>query len=160
MPELVLRPLPVPLPSLRRLPPGARTIVVDEANAYPCRRCLRDAEPGERVVLLSYDPFDADAATSYRQPGPIFVHADPCAYQPSRALPEQLTRRLLSVRSFDAGHAMLGGAVVQGAALEETAVRLLEDDAVSYLHVHNARPGCFAVRIDRVARPGSDPAGV
>jgi hypothetical protein len=45
---------------------------------------------------------------------------------------------------------MLGGVVVQGAELEATADRLLADDAVSYLHVHNAGPGCFAARIDPV----------
>jgi hypothetical protein len=149
MPAFTVRPLPAPLP-LPPLPAGARTIVVGEANSYPCRRCLRDAAPGETVVLLSYDPFADGAETPYRQPGPIFVHADPCAYEPSAELPEQLTRRLLSVRSFGGDHLMLGGVVVQGAELEATADRLLADDAVSYLHVHNAGPGCFAARIDPV----------
>jgi hypothetical protein len=45
---------------------------------------------------------------------------------------------------------MLGGVVVQGAELETTVDRLLGDDTVSYLHVHNAGPGCFAARIDRL----------
>jgi hypothetical protein len=130
---------------------SARTVVVDEAHAYPCRRCLRDAEPGERVVLLSYDPFVADSATPYRQPGPIYVHEHPCAYEASDRTPEQLARRVLSVRSFGSDDFMLGGAVIQGSELQETAGRLLADDAVAYLHVHNAGPGCFAVRIDRTA---------
>ena len=151
MPRFALRPLPAPLPSLEPLPSAARTIVVDEENAFPCRRCLRDAEPGERVVLLSYDPFETDADSAYRQPGPIFVHAGPCSYEASDPLPAQLTRRLLSVRTFDDGHVMLAGVVIQGQELEVTAERLLADDAVSYLHVHNAGPGCFATRIDRAA---------
>ena len=145
-----VRPLPAPLPPSAPLPDGARTIVVDEANSYPCRRCLRDAEPGETVVLLSYDPFVDGADTPYRQPGPVFVHADACSYEPTDELPVQLTRRLLSVRSFGADHLMLGGVVVQGAELETTVERLLGDDTVSYLHVHNAGPGCFAARIDRL----------
>lgn len=148
MPSFALRPLPAPLPPLQ---PGSTTIVVDEANAYPCRRCLRDAEPGERVVLLSYDPFDAPADSPYRQPGPIFVHAHPCSREASGRLPDQLTRRMLSVRAFDDRHVMLGGVVVQGEELERTVERLLEDGAVAYLHVHNAGPGCFATRIDRAA---------
>ena len=45
---------------------------------------------------------------------------------------------------------MLGGVVVQGAELETTVDGLLGDEAVSYLHVHNAGPGCFAARIDRL----------
>ena len=146
MAVLTVRPLPTPLPSST---PEARTVVVDEPNAYPCRRCLRDAEPGEAVVLLSYDPFDADAATPYRQPGPIFVHAEPCAYEPSDALPDQLTHRLLSVRAFDDGHLMLSGLVIDGEELRSTAESLLREDGVSYLHVHNAGPGCFAARIER-----------
>ena len=146
-----LTPLPARVPPLEPLPRGAKTVVVDEAHSYPCRRCLRDAEPGERVVLLSYDPFDEDASSAYRQPGPIFVHAEPCAHVPSDELPDQLTRRLLSVRSFAADHAMHGGVVIQGAELRETVERLLDDMSVAYLHVHNAGPGCFATRIDRAA---------
>jgi hypothetical protein len=147
MPTFALTPLPAPLPAS---PEGkVRRVVVDEAHSYPCRRCLRDAEPGERVLLLSYDPFPDGAESPYRQPGPIFVHERVCAHEPNGALPDQLTRRLLSVRSFDAGHLMLGGAVVDGSQLEATAERLLDDHDVSYLHVHNAGPGCFAVRIDR-----------
>lgn len=145
MTALSLRPLPAPLPA----PDAAtRELVVDEPHAYPCRRCLRDAEPGERVLLLSYDPFLGDSP--YRQPGPIFVHAGPCAPDDAHdPIPDQLTRRLLSVRSFDREHLMLGGVVVPGAELEETAAKLLADEAVAYLHVHNAGPGCFAVRVDR-----------
>ena len=144
-----VRPLPAPLPPLQSLPAGARTMIVDEADAYPCRRCLRDAQPGETVVLLSYDPFVDGAETPYRQPGPIFVHAGPCAYEPSEDVPDQLARRVLSVRSFGDDHLMLGGVVVQGADLGTTVDRLLGDDDVAYLHVHNAGPGCFAARIDR-----------
>jgi hypothetical protein len=36
--------------------------------------------------------------------------------------------------------------VIEGVELPATAQRLLRD--ASYLHVHNARPGCFAARID------------
>ena len=147
MPTFAVLPLPAPLPAR---PHDARTIVVDEADAYPCRRCLRDAEPGETIVLLSYDPFVDGADTPYRLPGPIFVHAEPCAYEPAADVPDQLARRLLSVRSFGEDHLMRGGVVVQGAELEATADRLLADEAVSYLHVHNAGPGCFAARIDRL----------
>lgn len=149
MPGLALRPLPAPLPDLEPLPPTARSVVVDEEHSFPCRRCLRDAQPGERVLLLSYDPFAPDAVSPYRQPGPIYVHEALCSHEPSDELPDQLTRRVLSVRSFAGDHLMLGGTVVPGSELEETAERLLADDAVSYLHVHNAGPGCFAVRIDR-----------
>lgn len=149
MSAIAIRPLPAPLPDHESLPPAAvRMVVVHERDAYPCRRCLTDALPGERVTLLSYDPFTGDSP--YRQPGPIFVHERDCTVSvPAGKIPEQLTRRRLSVRSFDAEHLMLGGEVIDGDALEARATALLDDPAVAYLHVHNAGPGCFAARVDR-----------
>jgi hypothetical protein len=101
------------------------------------------------VVLLAYDPFTRDSP--YRQPGPILVHERACA--PAEAtpavLPDQLTRRLLSVRTFDADALMVQGLVTPGVELARAAADLLADGRVDHLHVHNAGPGCFAVRIDR-----------
>jgi hypothetical protein len=39
--------------------------------------------------------------------------------------------------------------VLQGSELEAIAGSMLEDNGVEYLHVHNAKPGCFAVRVER-----------
>jgi len=52
MTSIAIRPLPAPLPPLDDAS-TFRTIVVDEPDAYPCRRCLIDALPGERVILVS-----------------------------------------------------------------------------------------------------------
>jgi hypothetical protein len=147
---LRLVPLPVPLAvGVRDSVPGMRT-VADEGDAFPCRRCLRDAEVGDELVLVSYDPFEAGATSPYRQSGPIYVHAGGCAPREedlSRA-PRQLTRRRLSVRAFDDSHLMVAAEVIDGESVELVAERLLADPRVRYLHVHNAAPGCFAVRID------------
>jgi hypothetical protein len=60
-----------------------------------------------------------------------------------------LGHRLLSVRAYDRMAMMVGAEVVQGAGLE-TAIRgLLADGRVSYLHVHNAGPGCYNCRVVR-----------
>ena len=98
------------------------------------------------MVLLSYDPFVG--RSPYSGPGPIYVHDRECAPFDGEELPEQLTRRLLSVRSYDERHMLLDAEVIDGKELADTAQRLLHGDG-SYLHVHNARPGCFAARIDR-----------
>ena len=150
MTDLAFRPLPAALPDLDRLSSAVvRHAVVDRPDAYPCRRCLRDAEPGERVVLISYDPFTGDSP--YRQPGPIYLHEQPCAPRDAdlETAPGQLRRRQLSVRSFDARHLMLEAQVIDGAEVEQVAVAMLDRHDAAYLHVHNAAPGCFAVRIDR-----------
>jgi hypothetical protein len=150
---LTFRPLPAGLPDLDQLPAAAvRHMRVDRPDSYPCRRCLRDAEPGERVVLLSYDPFVG--VSPYSQPGPIYVHEKPCAPRAAdldRA-PVQLTRRRLSVRSFNSRHLMLDAQVIDGAEVEQVAEAMLGRRNAAYLHVHNAAPGCFAVRIDPVVK--------
>ena len=133
-------PLPAPLTD----DPGAIRLRADKPNAYPCRRCLQDAEVGETMLLLSYDPFVG--ASPYSGPGPIFVHDRECATFAGDDIPDQLTRRLLSVRAYDGNHMLVDADVIQGDELDSVAQRLLRD--ASYLHVHNARPGCFAARID------------
>lgn len=152
---LRLVPLPAPLPDLDALPPGAvRRVVADAPYAFPCRRCLRDAEPGEALVLLPYDPFLG--TSPYRQPGPVYVHEQFCTPRPDdlalgagRPAPDQLARRRLSVRAFDADHLMVAAELTDGTAVEDVAQALLADPGTAYVHVHNAGPGCFAVRVDR-----------
>jgi hypothetical protein len=95
---------------------------------------------------MSYDPFAG--SSPYAGPGPIYVHADECARFDADGIPEQLTRRLLSIRAYDEAHMLLEADVADGTQLETLAARLLETPGAAYLHVHNARPGCFAARID------------
>ncbi|KAL3958012.1 hypothetical protein ACCO45_008590 [Purpureocillium lilacinum] len=137
---LRVRALPSPLELSKYSSPSTKAVTVDEENSR--RR-------GDEMLLTPYDPFLGDSP--YRQPGPIFVHLNPTcgAYKPDGALPEQLRRRLLSVRSFGKDHCMVDADVVQGDQLVGLAERMLRDGAAEYIHVHNARPGCFAARIER-----------
>ncbi|GJN74720.1 hypothetical protein PLICBS_008813 [Purpureocillium lilacinum] len=146
---LRVRALPSPLELSKYSSPSTKAVTVDEENSFPCRRCLKDGAVGDEMLLTPYDPFLGDSP--YRQPGPIFVHLNPTcgAYKPDGALPEQLRRRLLSVRSFGKDHCMVDADVVQGDQLVGLAERMLRDGAAEYIHVHNARPGCFAARIER-----------
>lgn len=147
---LRFRPLPAPLPDIDQIAPAlVRRVVADPPHAYPCRRCLRDAEVGDELVLFPYDPFLGDSP--YRQAGPIFVHAHDCAPDPAdlRSAPEQLRRRQLSLRGFDATHQQVATDVVEGVETDAAVAALLDDPAVEYVHVHNAAPGCFAVRVER-----------
>jgi hypothetical protein len=132
--------LPTP-PSLE----CGQSVVVDESHSFPCRRCLTDAEPGERVLLLSYDPWTV--ASPYRQAGPVYLHERRCARVVAGALPEQQRRRLLSVRAYDAAGLARDAFVVDGAELDLD--RVLADPEVAFVHLHNAAPGCFAARVDR-----------
>ena len=99
------------------------------------------------MTLLSYDPFLGKSP--YTGPGPIFVHEGGCEEFEGDTIPEQLRRRLLAVRGYDAAHLMVESDLAEGTDLEQTAARMLANIDVAYLHAHFARAGCFAVRLDR-----------
>ncbi|MBC7985381.1 MAG: DUF1203 domain-containing protein [Sphingomonadaceae bacterium] len=128
---------------------GAIRMRSDSPVGYPCRVTLRDVAPGADVLLLNHE--HQPAATPYRSRHAIFVREG--AEEAARfenAIPEQLAIRLLSVRAFDANDMMIDADVVDGGDLDGMIVRYFELEATSYLHVHNARRGCFAARVNRL----------
>ncbi|NML07476.1 DUF1203 domain-containing protein [Sphingomonas sp. G-3-2-10] len=127
---------------------GAVRMTATAKPGYPCRVTLEAAEPGENLLLLNYEHLPEE--TPYRSRHAIFVREGAGdAAEFTGAVPEQLAIRLLSVRAYDAQHMMTDADVVEGAELEPLIARFLADPAVDYLHVHNARRGCFAARVDR-----------
>lgn len=127
---------------------GGPVSVADESPGYPCRQCLRDAEIGEELILVSYDPFVGDS--QYRSASPIFLHQTPC--EPaleSPELPTQLIGRQLSVRSFDRNEMMIDATVIDGEELELTIAEFFDAADSDKIHVHNASRGCWAVTVER-----------
>jgi hypothetical protein len=53
------------------------------------------------------------------------------------------------VRAYDAAAMMIGAEVVRGAELEPVIRRMMRNEAVQYLHVHNAGPGCYNCSVVR-----------
>lgn len=128
---------------------GVVRVVADAPNAYPCRITLEDAEPGEELLLLSYA--HQPARSPYASAGPIFIRRSAFATRSVvNEVPEQQRRRLLSVRAYDHRDCMVDAEVIEGTDLEPLIRRFLADPGVCYLHVHNARRGCYACRVDRV----------
>ena len=127
---------------------GAKRDVADRQPGFPCRVSLMDATPGERVVLVPFTHQDADSP--YRASGPIFVHenAQRACVGPNE-VPGLLRLRVLSLRAYDADASMIDADVVDGRELESVINRMFTDAGITYLHVHFARPGCFACRVDR-----------
>jgi hypothetical protein len=127
-----------------------RRVVADAPNSSPCRVSLRDAEPGERLLLLPFEHHPV--ATPYRASGPIFVRE--AASDTTHAIgevPDQLRRRLLSIRAYGEDGMMRIADVVEGAGIETLIARFFDREDVDYLHVHFARYGCYACRITRAA---------
>jgi hypothetical protein len=126
----------------------ARRLVADSKPGFPCRVSLQDAEPGEEVILTNFvhlpgeSPFHSTHAVYIRKKATI-----PVTYRNS--LPEMLRSRLLSIRAFDGNDMLISADVIEGHRAEEVIVKFFENPVVLFLHVHFAKPGCYACRIDR-----------
>jgi hypothetical protein len=122
--------------------------VADEKPGYPCRQCLRDAELGEELVLVSYDPFTKDSP--YRGRGPIFLHRVPCEpWHDDGRIPQQQLGRRLSFRAYSSNEMMIDAEVIEGPEFQAIASKMLLDERVEFINVHNASPGCWALRVER-----------
>ncbi len=113
----------------------------------PCRISLTDAKPGDELILVNYEHHAV--ASPYRMRFAIYVRADEATFDAIDEVPEQLRKRTLAVRAFDANAMMLGWELIEGVKLEEAIERLLADPRAAYLHVHFAAPGCYAARVER-----------
>jgi hypothetical protein len=123
--------------------------VVDRKPGFPCRVSLIDAEIGESVLLVNYEHLPA--ASPYRSRYAIYVRENATRAHPEvNEVPQQLRLRLLSVRAFDAAAMLLEADVVDGTAVGQAIDRMFDNPRVAYLHLHNAKPGCYAARVDRV----------
>lgn len=127
---------------------GARRVIADRSPGFPCRVSLQDAAPGEAVLLVNYTHLPVDSP--YHSRYAVYVREHAQQAQPAvNQVPEQLRLRLLSVRAFDAAGMLLDADVIDGHQLEGAIERLFGTAGAAYLHVHNAKPGCYAARVDR-----------
>lgn len=127
---------------------GALRCIADSKPGFPDRVSLLDAEPGEAMLLLNFEHQPGD--TPYRSRHAVYVRESlPPRFDAVDRVPEILRPRLLSVRAFDPGHQMIDADVVDGSAVEDLLERLLANPRAGYLHVHFAKRGCFACRVDR-----------
>ena len=130
---------------------GIRRVTADSSPGFPCRVSLADAAVGEELLLLPFE--HQPELTPYRASGPIFVRAgaQPPALRPDE-LPPYVTRRLISVRAYNAAHIMVDASVCAGDAVAAEIERQFANAQVAYLHLHNAKQGCYSCRVDRVTR--------
>ena len=129
---------------------GALRCVADRRPGFPCRVSLRDADPGESLLLLNHEHLPV--AGPYRSRHAIYVreHAVDCVPAVNE-VPAVISSRLLSVRAFDAAGMMVDADVTDGAHVASLISRYLDNPRVDFLHLHNARPGCYAARAVRAA---------
>jgi hypothetical protein len=120
----------------------------DHKPGYPCRITLRDAEPGESVLLLNFESHSV--ATPYRSAYAIFVRE--AAGQTERLvgeMPSVFKGRPIALRIFSADGMLIGADLARDEALDAAIRKAFDDPRAAYIHAHNAAHGCFAARIDR-----------
>jgi hypothetical protein len=127
---------------------SARRVIAGAEGGYPCRVSLRDADPGERLILVNH--VSNDAPTPFRASHAIYVREG--AQTPPACedrVPDYLDRRTLSLRGFDCA-GMLHSALLAAPGEADARIRdLLAADEVATIHAHNAAFGCFLARIER-----------
>jgi len=126
---------------------AVRRIADERTPGYPCRVSLTDSQPGDELLLVNYEHHNVPSP--YRMRFAIYVRRGEETLDAIDTVPEQLRRRQLAVRAFDAEAMMVGWELVEGKALEGAIERLFADPRAAYLHIHFAAPGCYAARVDR-----------
>ena len=112
----------------------------------PCRISLSDAKPGDELILVNYEHHAV--SSPYRMRIAIYIRRGEERFD---AMPDQLRKRRLAVRGFDASGMMTGWEIVEGTNVEAAIKRQFANAEAEYLHIHFAAPGCYAARVDRVA---------
>jgi hypothetical protein len=126
---------------------GARRVIADDPR-MPCRVSMEHARLGEELLLLNFEHQPAN--TPYRATHAIYVRrAAERAFDALDTIPEVLRSRLLAIRAFDRQHMMIEAEVCEGTEAADLFERFLADPQTSYLHVHNAKRGCYAARVER-----------
>jgi hypothetical protein len=122
--------------------------IVTSRPGTPCRVSMADAEVGETVILLNYA--HQPEKSPYRATHAIFVRQHlKQAEIAINEVPEVIRSRLISVRMFDTNHMMVDADVVPGTTVSSVISKAFDRPEIAYIHLHNAKPGCFAASAHR-----------
>jgi Protein of unknown function (DUF1203) len=138
-------------------------LLTDDEGGSPLRCCLRPAEPGEHIALVSYAPLRRWARATGARPGPydelgpVFIHPGFCPGPDGTGYPKWLAGGRRVFRAYSADGGILGGRLFDpgpdcdpataGAVLAE----LLDDPAVALVHARAVEFGCFTFEVRRAA---------
>jgi Protein of unknown function (DUF1203) len=127
---------------------GAHRMIVTEKPGTPCRVSLADAEIGEEVLLMPY--IHHATHSPYQSSGPIFVRKNVATATANvNEIPLMFHHRLLSLRGYDENAMMIEAIVVEGKDLADSISDVFDNASVAYIHIHNARPGCYNCLVKR-----------
>ncbi|WP_203839204.1 DUF1203 domain-containing protein [Winogradskya humida] len=115
----------------------------------PLRCCLRDATPGEDIMLFGYAP--ELPPSPYREIGPVFAHAEPCdTTHDENAYPADWLGRPQVLRAYDRdGRIHPATRVHDGTDPTAAITDILTDPDVVQIHSRNVSYGCYMFAIRR-----------
>jgi len=123
---------------------------VDAAQGYPCRVSLTEAVIGDDVILLNYEHLTL--ASPYRASHAIYVaNGSQDAVFGEGEIPQSLKLRPLSLRAFGADGSMIDADLADHETVSDKLSKLLSNATVAFVHIHNAKQGCYAAL---ATRPG------
>ena len=138
---------------------GAQRVTADSCPGFPDRIELRDAEPGETLLLLNYTHQPAN--NPYRACHAIFVREGAeRRYDRVGEIPEVMRIRPISLRAFNDADEMVQAELVDGVSLALQIERMFAEAGIAYLHAHYAKRGCFAARVERAVECTSHSASM
>lgn len=127
--------------------PDHANVVADSPHGYPCRHCLRWAQPGERMILF---PFAAiSSGHPYSETGPIFIHAERCERYSAAQYPVDF-RKGRVVRAYNSKPNIIAAEVMNGNEPEAIIEKLLQNPETAFLHVRSASHGCYTMQVERI----------
>lgn len=126
----------------------AKRITAIKHPGYPCRVSLEDAEIGEELLLVNYEHLHLN--TPYRSSYAVYVRVAASQANPKiNQVPDMLRKRTLSLRAWTAEGMLAGADLSDGTELERGLTALFSISETAFIHIHFAKPGCYAARVDR-----------
>ena len=121
---------------------GSASATWTAKGGEPVRCCLRDAVPGEELLLVNYEP--PLPASPYREVGAVFVHAQACAGPSDDGYPAEWSRRPQMLRaSDDRGWIPPASTTHDRSSPEGVLATVLAQPGVVQVHSRNIAYGCY-----------------
>jgi hypothetical protein len=127
---------------------GNPVVDVTATGGEPLRCCLRDAAPGEALLLFGYEP--VLPPSPYREVGAVFAHAAPCGGPvPAGCYPSEWRGRPQVLRAYDQRGWICDARVHDGTDPEAVIDEMLQNEAVVQIHSRNIAYGCYMFLVRR-----------
>jgi hypothetical protein len=127
---------------------GNRVEDVRAESGEPLRCYLRNARPGEQLILFGYEP--PIGKSPYREVGAVFAHAQSCAgTESSHSYPPEWRKKPQVLRSYNRRGWIRDAVVHDGREPEGHVARLFADPEAVQLHSRNVAYGCYMFRVTR-----------